>query len=113
MQIFACTTFDDVCPNGQYTKVVDVENSAVDRAGHPIVCSNDGRVVRRAASVHYPVLGNLLHHVNNAIRCSSRDIDEAQSLMANSTAAQYALTYRKLVVPLVFLPRGNRDLQFF
>ena len=81
---YACTTFDDGCPNGHYTKVVDADNSVVDRTGHPIVCSNDGGCksklrILRAASVHYPVLGNLLHHVNNAIRSSSRvgDIDEA------------------------------------
>ena len=73
---YACTTFDDGCPNGHYTKIVD-------GTGHPIVCSNDGGCksklrILRAASVHYPVLGNLLHQVNNAIRSSSRvdNIDE-------------------------------------
>ena len=63
---YACTTFDDGCPNGHYTKIVDGDNSVVDRTGHPIVCSNDGGCksklrILRAASVHYPVLGNLLH----------------------------------------------------
>ena len=81
---YACTTFDDGCPNGHYTKVVDADNSVVDRTGHLIACSNDGGCksnlrIQRAASVHYPVLGNLLHQVNNAIRSSSRvdNIDEA------------------------------------
>ena len=62
---YACTTFDDGCPNGHYTKVVDGDNSVVDRAGHPIFCSNDGGCksklrILRAASVYYPVLGSLL-----------------------------------------------------
>ena len=81
---YACTTFDDGCPNGHYTKVVDGDNSVVDLTGHLIVCSNDGGCnsklrILRAASVHYLVLGNLLHHVDNAIRSSSRvdNIDEA------------------------------------
>ena len=36
-------------------------------------------VILRAASTHYHVLENLLHHVNDAVRSSSRvdDIDEA------------------------------------
>ena len=81
---YACTTFDGGCPNGHYTKVVDGDNSVVYCKGHPIVCSNDGGCksklrILRAASTHYPVLGNLLHHVNDAVRSSSRvdDIDEA------------------------------------
>ena len=81
---YACTTFDHGCPNGHYTKVVDGDNSVVYCMGHPIVCSNDGGCksklrILRAASTHYPVLGNLLHHVNDAVRSSScvDDIDEA------------------------------------
>ena len=80
----ACTTFDGGCPNGHYTKVVDDDNSVVYCKSHPIVCSNDGGCksklrILRAASTHYPVLGNLLHHVNDAVRSSSRvdNIDEA------------------------------------
>ena len=79
---YACTTFDDNCPNGHYTKLVDGGNSVVYCKGHPIVCSNDGGCknklrILRAASI--PVLGNLLYHVNDAVRSSSRvgDIDEA------------------------------------
>ena len=81
---YACTTFDHGCPNGHYTKVVDGDNSVVYCKGHPTVCSNDGGCksklrILRAASTHFPVLGNLLHHVNDAVRSSSRvdDIDEA------------------------------------
>ena len=51
---------------------------------NPIVCSNDGGCKSKlkilgAASTHYPVLENLLQHVNDAVRSTSRvgDIDEA------------------------------------
>ena len=81
---YARTTFDGGCPNGHYTKVVEGDNSVGYCKGHPIICFNDGGCtsklrIRRAASTHYPVLGNLLHHVNDAVRSSLRvdDIDEA------------------------------------
>ena len=67
---------DDGCPNSHYTRVVDGGNSIVYCNGHPIVCSNDGGCKSKlrillAASTHYSVLGNLLHHVNDAVRSSS------------------------------------------
>ena len=34
------TTYDDGCPNGHYTEVVNF--CPIDRKGHPLVCSNDG-----------------------------------------------------------------------
>ena len=94
---YACTTFDDGCPNGHYSKVVNSDNSVVDRTGHPIVCSNDGVCksklkILRAASVHYPVLGNLLHHVNNAIRSSSRVDNIDVALFAGDFHALLELT---------------------
>ncbi len=83
----ALDSCDEGCPNQHYAKVVDIYNaefSTVDRIGHPLVCSNDGgcqSVLRilRAASTHYPVLRNFLHHVNTGIRCHMLvfDIDKA------------------------------------
>ena len=77
-------TCDDGCPNQHYSKIVDGNNSTVDLKGHPLVCSNDGGCqsklrILRAASTHYPVLGNFMHHVHSAIRSHScvHDIDEA------------------------------------
>jgi len=78
----ALDTCDDGRPNQHYTKLV--ADSTVDLRGHPLVCSNDGGCYSqlralRAAGTHYPVLGNFLHYVNNAIssHLHVRDIDMA------------------------------------
>ena len=50
----------------------------------PLVCSIDGGCqsklrILSAASTHYPVLGNFMHHLHSAIRSHScvHDIDES------------------------------------
>ena len=71
-------TCDDGCLNTHYDRVTD--NRPLPRLGHPLVCHIESdtcksklRVVRNG-SVHYPVLGSFLNHLNRA-RASSTTID--------------------------------------
>ena len=87
-------TCDDGCLNTHYDRVTD--NRPLPRLGHPLVCHIDSdtcksklRVVRNG-SVHYPVLGSFLNHLNRA-RASSTTIDKIDCALSTGDFEQLML----------------------